>query len=114
MESISIASFIAFLIMSTAGAWWHYRKVLKSKRHIGTLWDYLIADYPGRSGAVGIALVGASWAAATGGTADFINPELVWTMLLAGKLHIPSVTIAAMAFGTGYMFDSQLNKGGAE
>lgn len=114
MESISIASFAAFLVMSTLGAYWHFRKVRKTKRHMGTLWDYLVADHPGRSGTVGLALLGTSWTAATTGTADFINPQLVWTMLALGKLHGPSITVAVMAFGTGYLFDSQINKGGEE
>jgi hypothetical protein len=114
MESISIASFIAFLIMSTLGAYWHYRKVCKDGRHFGTLLDYLIADHPSRSGVTGIALLGVSWTAATTGTADFINPELVWSMLMLGKLHGPSIAVAIMAFGTGYLFDSQINKGGNE
>lgn len=114
MESISITSFLAFLVISTAGAYWHYRKVRKTKRHTGTLWDYLVADHPARSGTVGLALIGTSWAAATTGTADFINPELVWAMLMLGKLHGPSINIAVMAFGTGYLFDSQINRGGDE
>ena len=82
MESISILSFIAFLILSAAGAYFHYRKVRKTGRHDGTLWDYLIADHPARTGAVWLALLGSSWAAATSGVADNINPELVWALLI--------------------------------
>lgn len=114
MESISILSFIAFFILSAAGAYFHYRKVRKTGRHDGTLWDYLIADYPARTGAVWLALLGSSWAAATSGVADNINPELVWALLMVGKLHIASVNIMVLAVMSGYTFDSALNKGGNE
>lgn len=114
MESISILSFIAFFILSAAGAYFHYRKVRKTGRHDGTLWDYLIADHPARTGAVWLALLGSSWAAATSGVADNINPELVWALLMVGKLHIASVNIMVLAVMSGYTFDSALNKGGNE
>ena len=114
VTEISIASFLAFLLLSIIGAYWHYRKVCKAGRHMGSLWDYLVSDYPGRSISVGVALIGTSWITATSGTADFINPELVWATLTAGKLHIPSITVAYLAIQSGYTWDSQINKGGNE
>jgi len=114
MESISIESFASFLVLSIFGAYWHYRKVCKTGRHYGSLWDYLVADHPGRSGAVGIALVGSAWVTATTGTADFINPQLLWELLKHGELHVPSITVAYLAVQSGYAFDSTINKGSAE
>lgn len=114
MQSIDILSFVTFFILMLVGAYLHYIKLCKQGRHFGGLVDYLVADYPGRTVSVGIALLTASWAACTAGVADAINPELVWTMLMAGKIHIPSVTIAVGAVVAGAGFDSQLNKGGAE
>lgn len=111
MTEISILSFLSFFVLSALGAYWHYRKMRKTGRHNGTLFDYLFADYPGKSAAVWMALLGSSWAMATTGTADFINPELVWATLLAGKLHVPSIGVAALAVQSGYAFDSMLNKG---
>jgi len=113
-SSISILSFLAFLALSVIGAYMHYRKVCKTGRHFGSLWDYLVADHPTRSMSVGIALLGSSWLAATSGVADQINPELVWSLIMQGKFHIPSVAVSYLAFQSGWQFDSQLNKGGNE
>ena len=114
METISIASFASFLALSVAGAYWHYRKVCRTGRHYGSLWDYLFADYPGRSGTVGIMLVGSAWLTATSGTADFINPLLVWELVRHGELHVPSIAVAYLAVQSGYAFDSSINKGSIE
>ena len=114
MTEISVTSFLAFFILSVVGAYWHYRKVRKTGRHDGTLIDYLLADHPQRSAYVWMALALSSWTAATSGVADFINPELVWTLLTQGKLHIPSISIMVVAVQSGYQFDSWLNKGGNE
>ena len=111
METISIASFASFLAFSVAGAYWHYRKMCSTGRHYGSLWDYLFSDYPGRSGTVGIMLLGSAWLTATAGTADFINPQLVWELLRHGELHVPSIAVAYLAVQSGYAFDSSINKG---
>ena len=111
METISIASFLSFLILSVIGAYGHYRKVCKTGRHYGSLWDYLVADHPGRSGTVGVMLVGSAWLTATSGTADFINPQLVLELLRHGELHVPSIAVAYLAVQSGYAFDSSINKG---
>jgi hypothetical protein len=114
MESIDLLSFITFFLVMLVGSYAHYRKVCKQGRHFGTLFEYVIADYPGKSASVGLVLIGASWAACTSGMADSINPELVYSMLSQGKIHIPSVTVAVFAWSAGWAFDSALNKGGAE
>lgn len=114
METISILSFLSFLVLSVLGAYYHYRVVCKSGRHRGSLWDYLVADHPGRSGTVGVLLVGSSWTAATSGVADFINPELLWSLLKHGEMHIPSINMMILAVTSGYAFDSAINKGSNE
>lgn len=114
MESISIVSFLSFLVCSTIGAYWHYRKLRSTGRHRGSLIDYLRSDYPRRSVSVGIALVGYSWGMATTGTADFINVELMYSMLKEGDLHIASIGVVWLAIQSGYSFDSMLNKGSEE
>ena len=114
METISIASFASFLAFSVAGAYWHYRKMCSTGRHYGSLWDYLFSDYPGRSGTVGIMLLGSAWLTATAGTADFINPQLVWELFRHGELHVPSIAVAYLAVQSGYAFDSSINKGSME
>lgn len=114
MESISIVSFLAFLACSTLGAYSHYRKVCKTGRHFGSLWDYLVADHPARSGSVGLALVGASWIAATTGVSGFIDPIYVWELVSQGNLPVPSIAIAYGAWQSGWQFDSQINLGSNE
>lgn len=114
METITIVSFLSFLFCSTLGAFSHYRKVVKTGRHFGSLWDYLVADHPGRSSSVGIALVGASWVAATAGISGFIDPLYVWDLVSKGNLPIPSIAIAYGAWQSGWQFDSQINKGSNE
>lgn len=114
METISIASFLSFLTFATLGAYSHYRKVVKSGRHFGSLWDYLVADHPARSGSVGLALIGASWIAATTGVSGFIDPIYMYGLIRDGQLPIPSIAIAYGAWQSGWQFDSQINKGGNE
>lgn len=114
MESIPIVSFLSFLFFATIGAYSHYRKVCKTGRHFGSLYDYLVADHPARSGSVGLALIGASWIAATAGVSSFIDPVYVWELVSSGNLPVPSIAIAYGAWQSGWQFDSQINKGGNE
>jgi len=111
MESISLASFASFLVLSIFGAYLHYRKMVSTARHFGTLKDYLFADYPGRSASVGVALIGTAWVSATSGMAGVLDPMVLYSFLAEGKLHIASINMAALAVGSGYAFDSALNKG---
>jgi len=114
METISIMSFLSFLTFSTLGAYSHYRKICKAGRHKGNLLDYLIADHPARSGSVGLALIGASWIAATTGVSGFIDPVYMYELIRDGQLPIASIAIAYGAWQSGWQFDSQINKGGNE
>lgn len=111
MESINIFSFLSFFGFMSAGAYWHYRKVRKTGRHNGSLWDYLVTDNPQNSSVMGLSLFVASWTASTTGTADFIDPRLLWNLLLVGEIHVPSINMIIMTIGLGYAFDSKFNKG---
>jgi hypothetical protein len=112
MEDINALSFATFLILSFTGAWYHWRKMKNESRVMGTFRDYLFADSPTNSLATGVMLLVAAWTAATSGTADLVNPQLIVTMLMAGKLHIASFNAVGGAFIIGYGFDSLVNKGG--
>lgn len=114
MESINLFSFAAFFLCMTIGAYWHYRKVRNTGRHNGSLWDYLVADHPSRSGSVFVAILAASWTASTTGTADVIDVRLVWALLSNGRLPVPAINMILMAIGLGYTFDSSMNKGSVE
>lgn len=112
--NISIGSFLMYFALTVLGAYRHYLVVCKSGRHMGSLWDYLVSDYPGKSMKVGVALLGYSLAMAASGTADFINPELVWETLKAGQIPLASIPLATLAIQSGYHFDSEFNKGSNE
>jgi len=112
MTDIRIDSFLMVLAMAYLGAFAHWFKMKRAKRVMGTFFDYLIADYPGRSVATGFAIVAAAWLSATSGTADLINPQLLWASLVAGVLNIQSVNGVMVAIAVGYALDSGINKGG--
>lgn len=110
MSEINIYSFAAVLLVSYLGAYFHWRKMKKQGRVGGTFWDYLVADRPGRSMGTGAAILGATWLNVTSGLGDNLNPELVWQLLAAGKLHVPTFAAIATSFLSGYGLDSQINR----
>lgn len=112
MTGIRIDSFLMVLVMAYLGAFAHWYKMKRATRVLGSFFDYLIADYPGRSMATGLAIVAAAWLSATSGTADLINPQLLWESLIAGVLNIQSVNGIVAAIAVGYALDSGINKGG--
>lgn len=112
MTGIRIDSFLMVLAMAYLGAFVHWYKMKRATRVLGTFFDYLVADYPGRSVATGFAIVAAAWLSATSGTADLINPQLLWESLVAGVLNIQSVNGIVAAIAVGYALDSGINKGG--
>lgn len=115
MEDLNLWSFVTVFVLQCIGAYLHWRFMVKQGRVNGTFFkDYLFADYPGRSVATIGLLLGASWAMAAAGAADNLNPELIWTMLLQGKINVAGVSAAIGAVGTGYAFDSRINKGSGD
>ena len=116
MSEINKWSFLSVLIFQIIGVYAHWRKLIKTDRAAGTFFDYLFADHPGNSAATGIAIIGAAWLSTSSGASDLINPELVYTMLSKGILHVPSINGVIAALTAGYALDSMLNKsdGGIE
>lgn len=111
MQEINIFSFLAVLSLQSVGVFAHWYKMKRNKRAMGTFYDYMISDYPGRSAATVFVLIGAAWLSVTSGAADLINPELVFTMLSKGILHVASVNGMVSAAVAGYTLDSVVNKG---
>ena len=112
MQEINLLSFLAVLSFQIAGAFFHWLKMKRVDRVMGTFVDYLIADAPGRSVATGAALFAAAWVSATSGAADNINPEVLWGLLASMKLHVASINGILAAITSGYFFDSVLNSDG--
>lgn len=113
-QTISLSSFLTFFILQLLGALWHYRVVVRSGRHMGGIWQYLTGEYNKTTLPVIGALLGSSILAAGTGTADFVNPQLVWEMLKANQFPGASLTVAYLIFQGGYQWDSGLNKGDNE
>jgi hypothetical protein len=110
-DAIPLTSFLTFFALQLLGAIWHYRVVCKDGRHFGGIWSYLTGEYKTTTLPVFFALLGSSVLAASTGTADFVNPELVWATLKANQLPGASLTIAYLIFQGGYQWDSNLNRG---
>lgn len=111
MKEISLYSFLAVVVFQYIGAYAHFRKLKYSKRVRGSYFNYLFADSRNKSAATGVLMLGSAWFSCTAGTADLINPQLVWAFLEAGVLHVPSISAALTAIAFGFAFDSGANKG---
>ncbi|OGC95839.1 MAG: hypothetical protein A2W25_15295 [candidate division Zixibacteria bacterium RBG_16_53_22] len=111
MTELNLWSFLAVFGLQFLGMFMHWRKLKKQKRVGGNFVSYLFADYPGRSLTTFAALLGSAWLSSIGGVADNINPELIFTMLSQGILHVPSIGAVVASYMTGYGFDSSINKG---
>lgn len=111
MNEINLYSFIAVLVFQFIGAWAHFRKLRQTKRARGNYWNYLVYDSPNKSAATGVLMIGSAWFSCTSGTGDLVNPELLWTFLQKGILHVPSINAVMTSIIAGYAFDSVSNKG---
>lgn len=115
ITEIDLWSFATFIIVAYFGVWWHWRKMKRAGRISGTFRDYLFYDYPGSTFGVGASVFLASWVQATTGIAAWLNPELLWAMIAAGKVKLTIGTAIGGAFSaaffTGYGLESWLNKG---
>lgn len=91
----AVSSETAFLVAGIVGIVAHYFKKLANKDVTGSLADYFLRDYPGRSAA---AICGYGMAAATALASGVVGPMELWTAIGAG-------------FTTGWTSDSAFNKG---
>lgn len=111
MTEINLLSFLAVFAIQLVGASAHWLKMKRTKRVRGTWLAYLFLDDRDKSAATFIMLIGTSWFAASSGTGDLLNPELLWSYLQNGSLHITSVNAIFGALTVGYTFDSITNRG---
>ena len=114
MNEVNVYSFLAVLFFQCVGVYVHWRKMKRGKRATGKFIDYMLADYPGRSVATFVVLLGSAWISASSGTADNINPEVLWALLVNAKLHGASINGIIAALTAGYAIDSIANKGEKE
>ena len=115
MTEINVWSLVAVFVLQCLGAFEHWRILKRDGRTQGSFFgDYLFASYPGKS-ALTIGLIAfSSWLAALGGAADYLNPELLWSMLNHGAIDIKLASAitgaASTSYLAGYGFDSRFNK----
>lgn len=113
MTDIRIEDIVTVVFFAYIGAFYHWFMMKKDKRAQGTFWDYLVADYPGRSIATGAAIIFTSWMSVTSGASVLIHPDILWIKLSNGLIDVASVNGIVSAIAIGYMLDSGINKGGA-
>ena len=113
MTEIPLGSFLTVILFAYLGAYIHWRMMKRDKRVQGTFWDYLVADYPGKSITTGVAILGSGWISVTSGASALINPAVLWVALSNGTIPIQSINGIVSAVAIGYMLDSGLNKGGS-
>lgn len=118
MTEINLLSLLVVFLLQCLGAYEHWRVMKNDSRVSGSFFrDYLFGAYPGRSTVTVLLLAGNAWLAALSGMADYLNPELLWTMLQHGAIDVKlgaAVTGGVTgAYLAGYGFDSKFNKGSA-
>ena len=116
MKDINLLSLLTVIVIQILGAYIHWIKLKKTKRAKGTFYDYMVADSPNHSAIALFTIVGGAWFSATNGTADLVNPYLLYNAFVDGvitvkELHIVSAAVGALT--TGYAIDSLVNKGAA-
>ena len=113
MNEVNLWSFLSVFSFQMLGATAHWLKLKRTKRIRGNLLSYYFADQQGKSTATLILLLGSAWFSCTSGIGDLLNPQLLWSYLANGSLHITSVNSVLAAITTGYAFDSISNKSAA-
>lgn len=114
--ALSIWSLLMVFMLQCLGAFEHWRMMKKDGRVTGNFFgDYMFASYPGRSALTIFLIAATSWMAALGGAADYLNPELLWSLVSTGmidtKLAASITGAVTTSFLAGYGFDSRFNKG---
>ena len=110
MHDINIAIMVIILAFGFLGIYAHFREVRKSGRTLGTFFDYLFADQPGKTGKtviVYLTWMGGMWST---GMFDAVIWEAFTTALSNGVLYFPLANAVALSFMSGYTIDSKVNK----
>jgi len=110
---MNILSFILLFCIMLIGAVAHWVKKKVRGEVRGTLLDYFVADYPGRSASVLSMFIATAAVAASTDASAIVDPIMLWEQLRT-TYTIPSISWFAMggALSTGWSFDSGINKGG--
>lgn len=109
---MNIFSFLLLFFLMLCGAIAHWINKKLRKEIEGTLIDYFIADYPGRSASVISVLIVTSFAASATDASAIVDPMMLWHEL-STTYNIPTISMFAIggALQSGWSFDSALNRG---
>jgi len=116
VTNVNVWSLLVVFLLQCLGAYGHWRVMKKEGRVNGNFFtDYLFADYPGKTALTVLLLAGNSWLAALSGAADYLNPQLLLSLIenSAIDIHLGAAITGGVtgAYLAGYGFDSNFNKG---
>ena len=109
---MNLYSFALIFALQMIGSVSHWISKKSRKEVVGSIIDYYLADYPGRSLSVIAVFAASSAAAASSSASAIIDPVMLWDQIV--HYHtIPDVCVAAIgsALAWGWTFDSGINKG---
>ena len=111
MTNISLLSILTVVVSQFLGVFYHWWRMKKKKRVKGSFIDYLFAESPSSTTAVFFVIITGAWFSATTGTADLINPQMIFDAfnddsLTAADIHAVNALVGAIT--TGYAADSIL------
>lgn len=112
---MNLLSFALVFVLMFIGAVAHWGKKKIRGEIGGSIIDYFIADYPGRSASVFSVFVLTATSAASTDASAIVDPLMLWAEIVA-HYTIPTLSWYAIggALASGWMFDSGINKGAAK
>jgi hypothetical protein len=115
METFNLFSFLFVLALMFLGAVAHWLHKKLRREVQGSIVDYFVADYPGRSASVIVVFIGSAAGVGFTDIAHIIEPSMLWEQLRTTHT-IPSICAAAIggALTWGWSFDSGINKGASD
>lgn len=111
MKDLQLVPLLLFIFVGFAGMAVHWLKKHKRGEVIGTFYDYMMADYPGRSISTVTVFVGLAFTAAATGSLDGIDLAQFVAQLGQGGIHMSTINTLTTGFMLGWTLDSGINKG---
>ena len=111
MQTFNILPFAAFAIIAELSAIMHGLFKIYKGEVKGNLYDYLFADYPGRTSGVFIAVISGSFAASLTGALDAFTIDVALAYLDHWQIPMPILNAGISAATLGWTADSMINKG---
>lgn len=110
MTEIKIDSFLMVLVFMYLGAIRHYFNVKSSRRTAVSLLTYFGFGGVRKQSVKHSAIIAATFTACGTGIGDWVNPQLIFNMLVHNHtIHIPAFMMAGAFMTAGYMADSEIN-----